>query len=257
MKEIVIKAKLRDKLGKEHAKKLRRQGIIPAVVYGAETPPLSLEVEAKSFLALLRSGLGENVIITLNIDDQKNGDKKVLIRELQRDPVWGNILHVDFQQISLSKKLTIKVPIHLVGIPIGVQQDGGILQHVLRELEVECLPTDIPEKIEVDVANLKIGDSIHVGDVKLEKGQMLSDPQGSIVSVVHPTVFKEPEVAPAAAVEEPEVITEKKEAAEKEEAEKGKEAKGEKKEEPAKGAKEEKSAEAKSPGKEEKKREGK
>jgi large subunit ribosomal protein L25 len=257
MKEIVITAKPRDKLGKEHAKKLRRKGIIPAVVYGAETPSLPLEVDAKSFHALLRSGLGENVIITLNIDDQKNGDKKVLIRELQRDPVWGEILHVDFQQISLSKKLTIKVPIHLVGIPIGVQQDGGILQHVLRELEVECLPTEIPEKIEVDVANLKIGDSIHVGDVKLEKAQILTDQQGSIVSVVHPTVFKEPEVAPAAAVEEPEVITEKKEGVEKEEAEKGKEAKAEKKEETTKGAKEERSAETKSSGKEEKKKEGK
>lgn len=257
MNEIVIKAKLRNKLGKEHAKKMRRNGIIPGVVYGAEMSPLSLEVEAKSFHALLRSGLGENVIITLNIDDPKNGDKKVLIRELQRDPVWGEILHVDFQQISLSKKLAIKVPIHLVGVSIGVQQDGGILQHVLRELEVECLPTDIPEKIEVDVTTLKIGDSIHVGDIKLEKGQILSDPQGSIVSVVPPTVFKEPEVAPAATVEEPEVITAKKEGEEKEEAEKGKEGKAEKKEEPAKGAKEEKPAEAKSPGKEEKKKEGK
>jgi large subunit ribosomal protein L25 len=249
MKEIVIKAKPRDKMGKEHAKKLRRKGLIPAVVYGADMSPLPLEVEAKAFHALLRSGLGENVIITLNIDDQKNGDKKVLIREIQRDPVWGNILHIDFQQISLTEKLTINVPIHLVGIPIGVQQDGGILQHVLRELEVECLPTDIPEKIEVDVANLKIGDSIHVGDIKAEKVEILSDPLGSIVSVVPPTVFKEPEVAPAAAEEEPEVITEKKEEEEKE-------AKAEKKEEPEKGAKEEKSAEAKSP-KPEKKKEGK
>jgi large subunit ribosomal protein L25 len=251
MKEVVIKATPRDKLGKEHVKKLRRKGIIPAVVYGAETSPLPLEVEAKSFLALLRSGLGENVIITLDIEDPKNGDKKVLIRELQRDPVGGNILHVDFQQISLSKKLTIKVPIHLIGTPIGVQQDGGILQHALRELEVECLPTEIPEKVEVDVSGLKIGDSIHVGDVRLEGGQILSDPQGSIVSVVPPTVFKEPEVAPAAVAEEPEVITEKKEEGEE------KEAKAEKKEEPAKGAKEEKSAETKSSGKEEKKKEGK
>jgi large subunit ribosomal protein L25 len=251
MKEIVINAKARDKLGKEHAKKLRRGGMIPAVVYGAETSPLPLEVEAKSFHALLRSGLGENVIVTLNIDDQKNGDKKVLIREVQRDPVWGDILHVDFQQVSLTKKLTINVPVRLVGAPIGVQQDGGILQHVLRELELECLPTDIPEKIEVDVANLKIGDSIHVGDIKLEKVEILSDPQGSIVSVVPPTVFKEPEVAPAAAAEEPEVITEKKEEEEK------KEDKAEKKEEPEKGTKDEKAAEAKSAGKEEKKKEGK
>jgi len=250
MREIMLKAKARDKFGKEHVKKLRRKGVIPAVVYGAEISPLPLEVEAKSFHALLRSGLGENVIITLNIDDPKNGDKKVLIREIQRDPVWGNILHIDFQQISLTKKLTINVPVHLVGTPLGVQQDGGILQHVLRELEVECLPTDIPEKIEVDVSNLKIGDSIHVGDIKLEGAELLSDPQGSIVSVVPPTIFKEPEVAPAAAAEEPEVITEKKEEEEKEE-----EAK--KKEEPEKGVKEEKPAGPKAPEKEEKKKEGK
>lgn len=250
MREIMLKAKARDKFGKEHVKKLRRKGVIPAVVYGAEISPLPLEVEAKSFHALLRSGLGENVIITLNIDDPKNGDKKVLIREIQRDPVLGNILHIDFQQISLTKKLTINVPVHLVGAPLGVQQDGGILQHVLRELEVECLPTDIPEKIEVDVSNLKIGDSIHVGDIKLEGAELLSDPQGSIVSVVPPTIFKEPEVAPAAAAEEPEVITEKKEEEEKEE-----EAK--KKEEPEKGVKEEKPAGPKAPEKEEKKKEGK
>jgi large subunit ribosomal protein L25 len=254
MKEIVIKAKARVKLGKEHAKKLRREGIIPAVVYGAQTTPLPLEVEAKGFYALLRSGLGENIIVTLDIDDSKNGDKKVLIRELQRDPVWGTILHIDFQQISLTQKLTINIPIHLVGTSIGVQQDGGILQHVLRELEVECLPTDIPEKVEVDVAGLKIGDSIHVGDIKLEHVEILTDPQGSIVSVVPPTVFKEPEVAPAATAEEPEVITEKKE---EEEEEKKKETKAEKKEEPEKSAKDEKSADSKSAGKEEKKKEGK
>lgn len=250
MKEIVIKAKARDKLGKEHAKKLRREGVIPAVVYGAQTAPLALEVEAKAFQALLRSGLGENIIVSLNIDDPKNGNKKVLIRELQRDPVWGDILHIDFQQISLTKRLTINVPVHLLGTSVGVQQDGGILQHVLRELEVQCLPTDIPEKVEVDVTNLKIGDSIHVGDIKLESVEILSDAQGSIVSVVPPTVFKEPEVAPAAAGEEPEVITEKKEEEEKEE-------KAEKKEEPEKGAKDEKPADAKSAGKEEKKKEGK
>lgn len=248
MKEVALKVKVRNELGKEHMKKLRRRGIIPAVVYGAETSPLPLEVEAKAFHALLRSGLGENVIITLNFDDQKNGDKKVLIREIQRDPVWEDILHVDFQQISLTKKLTINVPIELLGTPVGVQQDGGILQHVLRELEVECLPTEIPEKIEVDVTNLKIGDSVHVGDIKLEKAEILSDPHGSIVSVVPPTVFKEPEVAPAAAEEEPEVIGEKKEEEEE---------KAEKKEEPEKGAKEDKSAKADSAGKEEKKKEGK
>lgn len=262
MKEVVLKAKSREKLGKEHAKKLRKNGIIPAVVYGLETKTLPLEIESKSFYALLRGGLGENVIITLELYDKKDGKKQVLIREVQRDPVRGDIVHVDFHQILLTQKIAIEVPIHLVGTPEGVKE-GGILQYVLRELKVECLPTAIPEKIEVDVSHLKIGDSIHVADIKVENVDVLSDPQSSVVTVVPPTIFKEAEVAPAVAEGEPEVITEKKEEKEeeKEEEEKGKEAKAEKK--PPEGAKEEKKpaqtgarpgAEG---GKEEKKKEGK
>jgi len=245
MKEVVLKVRPRVKVGKEYAKKLRRGGFIPAVVYGQQTPSLPLEIETKSFYAFLRSGLGENILVTLTIGDQKDGERKVLIREIQRDPVTGDILHVDFHEISLTKKLTIQVPIHLVGMPAGVK-DGGILQHVLRDLEVECLPTAIPEKIEVDVDHLKIGDSIHVADIKMEDVEILSDPESSIVSVVPPTVFKEAEVAPAVAEEEPEVITEKKEEEkeeekEKEEKEKGKEVKAEKKS--TEGGKEEKKKE--------------
>ncbi|MGB8657455.1 MAG: 50S ribosomal protein L25/general stress protein Ctc [Candidatus Zixiibacteriota bacterium] len=253
MKEVVLKAKVREKRGKEQVKKLRKLGVIPAVVYGPETPSLPLEIETKSFNALLRGGLEENVIITLELDDKQDGSKKVLIREVQRDPVRGDIVHIDFHQISLAKKITIEVPIHLSGTPQGVK-DGGILQHVLRELKVECLPTAIPERIEVDVSHLKIGDSIHVADIKVENVEMLTDLQSSIASVVPPTVFKEAEVAPAAAEAEPEVITEKKaEGEEEKEEEKGKETKGEKK--PAEGGKaEKKPAEA---GKEEKKKEQK
>ncbi len=250
MKEIVLKARHREKSGKEYAKKLRRDGFIPAVLYGPESPAVSLEIETKSFQTLLRGGLGENVIVTLLLDEKKDGQRKVLIREIQRDPVNGNILHLDFHQISLTKKLTIEVPIHLVGTPEGVS-DGGILQHVLRELEVECLPTAIPEKIEVDVSSLKIGDSFHVADIKVENVEILSDPKSSVVTVVPPTVFKEPEVAAAVAEEEPEVIGEKKEGEEEKEEEK----KEEKEEEKGKEAKaEKKSAEG---GKETPKKEGK
>jgi large subunit ribosomal protein L25 len=254
MKEVVLKVEPREKLGKEHAKKLRRNGFIPAVVYGPETPSRPLAIDSKTFYALLRGGLGENVIITLEMDEERDGKKQVLIREVQRDPVRGDIVHVDFHQISLTQKITIEVPIHLVGAPEGVK-DGGILQYALRELKVECLPTAIPEKIEVDVSHLKIGDSIHVADIKVENVVILSDLQSSVASVVPPTIFKEAEAAPAAVEGEPEVITEKKEEGEegKAEEEKGKEAKGEKK--PAEGAK----AEKKPPegGKEEKKKEGK
>jgi len=244
MKEVELKARPREKVGKQYAKKLRRSGFIPAVVYGPETPTLPLEIESRSFNALLREGISENVIITLSVDGQKNGKRKVLIREIQRDPVKGDILHVDFHQISLTKKLTLEVPIHLVGEPVGVKE-GGILQHVLRMLEVECLPTAIPDKIEIDVSNLKIGDSIHVGDIRVENVEILSDPKSSIVSVVPPTVFKEAEAVPTATEEEPEVITEKKEEEKEEERkeEKGKEAKAEKK--PAEGEKGEKKKEEK------------
>jgi large subunit ribosomal protein L25 len=248
MKEFVLKAKPRERVGKEHAKKLRRNGFIPAVVYGQRAASLPLEIEAKSFQTLLRGGLGENVLVTLSISDGEDGEKKVLIREIQRDPVKGNIVHLDFHEVSLTKKLSIQVPIHLLGMPEGVKE-GGILQHVLRELEVQCLPTAIPEKIEVDVNHLKIGDSIHVSDLQLVNVEIVSDPQSSIVSVVPPTVFKEPEVAAAAAEEEPEVITEKKEEEEEKEKEekkeekKEKEAKAEKK--PAEGGKEEQKKEGK------------
>ena len=262
MEEVILKVKRREKVGKEHAKKLRRSGFIPAVVYGAETPSSPLAIESKSFYALLRGGLGENVINTLEMEDQKDGKKQVLIREVQRDPVRGDVVHVDFHQISLTQKITIEVPIHLVGTPEGVKE-GGILQYALRELKVECLPTAIPENIEVDVSHLKIGDSIHVADIPVETVVILSDPQSSVASVVPPTIFKEAEVAPAAAEGEPEVITEKKEEEEekKEEEEKGKEAKAEKK--PPEGGKEEKKAAQTGArpgaegGKEEKKKEGK
>jgi len=245
MEEIELRAKPREESGKEYAKKLRKNGFVPAVLYGPETKTLALEVETKSFLSLLRGGLGENVIVTLLLDDKKDSQRKVLVREVQRDPVTGAILHLDFHQISLTKKLTIQVPIHLVGTPVGVD-DGGILQHALRDLEIECLPTAIPEKIEVDVSHLKIGDSVHVADIKVENAEILSDSKSSIVSVVPPTVFKEPEVAAPVAEEEPEVIGEKEgeeEKKEEKEEEKGKEAKAEKK--PAEGGKEEQKKEGK------------
>jgi large subunit ribosomal protein L25 len=255
MKEITIEARKRTGTGKEKAKKLRKKGIIPAVVYGPGDEPLPLEINAQSLNSILREGKGENVIITLNIDGGQNG-KKVLIREIQHDPVLGDILHVDFQHVLLTKKITVKVPVHLVGIPIGVSKDGGILQYVLRELEVECLPTDIPEKVEFDVSNLKIGDSIHVKDAKLEKATILSDAEGSIVTVVPPTIFKEEVVPAAAEVTEPEVITEKKaeegEEAEAEEGKEGKEAKGKEAAKPGKETKAEK-PEPGAKGKEEKK----
>lgn len=226
MQEITLQAKHRRELGKKGAKIVRAQGRIPAVLYGPDSKPTALSLDAKSLYTLLQTGRGENVLINLNIENGKTVSKKVLIREVQHDPVRGNVIHVDFQSILLTKKITVKVPIQIVGVPIGVRADGGIMQFVLRELEVECLPTEIPEKVEIDVSELKIGDGIHVRDVKLAKVTLLSDPQGSIVTVVPP--MKEEVVAPVVtAPTEPEVITERKpEEGEEEVPAEGKEAKG-------------------------------
>lgn len=257
MKEVNLEVKQRESRGKEKAKKLRKNGIVPAVVYGAGEEALPLEVNLKDLNALFKATKGENVIINLNIDDGKLESRKVLLREVQKDPVWDNVLHVDFQHISLTEKITVKIPIHLVGLSTGVKNQGGILEHVLRELEIKCLPTEVPQHIDVDVTELKIGDAIHVKDLKLEKVEILTDPDRSIVTVVPPTVFKEPEVA--AVVEEgkePELVGAEKEGEETTEGEEGKEekegeAKAEAKEEKKEGRREEKKE------KKEEKKEGK
>jgi large subunit ribosomal protein L25 len=239
MKEILLEAKTRERKGTRKVKKVRKEGIIPAVVYGPGEDSIALELDEKSFVQCIREGVSESVIITLKIDNDSSKEKKVLIREIQHDPVWERILHVDFQHISMVKKITVTVPIHLVGTAAGVL-DGGILQPSIRELEVECLPTDIPERVEVDVTHLKIGDAMHVKDIHLEKVTVLTDLDGSVVSVVPPTVYKEPEVKVAEeAVVEPEVVGEEKPEEAKEKTEKEakaekKEAKAEKKEEPKK-----------------------
>ncbi|HEX9916437.1 MAG TPA: 50S ribosomal protein L25/general stress protein Ctc [candidate division Zixibacteria bacterium] len=246
MKEVNLEVKKRESRGKEKAKKLRKSEIIPAVVYGAGEEALPLEVKLKDLKAFFKATKGENVIINLNIDDGKLESRKVLLREVQKDPVWDNILHVDFQHISLTEKITVKIPIHLIGLSTGVKNQGGILEHVLRELEIKCLPTEVPQHIDVDVTELEIGDVIHVKDLKVEKLEILTDPDRSIVTVVPPTVFKEPEVA--AVVEEgkePELVGAEKEGEEAAEGEEGKEekegeAKAETKEEKKEGRREEK-----------------
>ncbi|MGH8004463.1 MAG: 50S ribosomal protein L25/general stress protein Ctc [Limisphaerales bacterium] len=256
MKEVTFKVQARKEAGKEKAKKFRAQGLLPGIVYG-EGKSTPVVFNAHEFENLYHSIHGENVLINLEIEEGGKETKKTLIREIQREPVWGKILHVDFQHVSLTKKITVKVPVHLIGTPVGVKDTGGILQHTFRELEISCLPTEIPQHIDVDVSLLKIGDSVHVRDLKFAAGiQILVDPDLSVASVVPPTIIKEGELEAAAEVAEPEVITERK-PEEGEEAEEGVEAKGKDKK-PAEAKGEKKAAEpAKAEKKEEKKAEKK
>ncbi len=209
-----LNVSLREGTGKESNKKLRIAGLVPGVVYKKGEPTASLNVDRKNFSKAIHTEAGENVIIKLHMDGaKKRKERTVIIKEIQKDPVKDHFLHVDFQEISLTETLKVKVPIEGKGEAIGVKQDGGVLQHVMWETEIECLPTDIPEKIEVDVANLKIGDSLHAKDLTPPAGvNILADPEAVVFSVEHPKTVEEAVAAPAEGeMTEPEVIKEKKE----------------------------------------------
>ncbi len=233
MEQIELKAEIRTEIGKQKNKHLREKGLIPAVVYrqGKETVPL--KIPAGEVNRVLHTEHGENVVIALTVtgDAKQKKERLVMIKEVQSEPIYGGILHVDFHEISLSEKLKVHVPVEPKGEPVGVKQDVGVLEHTLREVEVECLVTQIPNHLEVDVSQLQIGDSLHVRDLIAPEGvQILTDPELTIFTVKPPE--KVEEVAPVEAeVAEPEVITERKaeaEGEEKEGKEKGKAEEGKK-----------------------------
>ncbi len=215
MEEIFLDVEIRKEIGSGKAKDLRDAGFIPAVIYGQERQAQAVKVGHKQLLQLLHQRGLENVVINLKIkDDKKAKGRPCLIKEVQHDPVKGDIIHVDFNEISLTEVIKVNVPVVAKGEPAGVKQEGGSLEHILWEIEVECLPTDIPKGIEVDVSVLKIGDSIHIKDINFPANiKVLTSPEAIVLSVTAP--IKE-EVAAPEAVEgeekqEPEVIKEKKE----------------------------------------------
>ena len=219
MDQISLKANLREGKGKEVAKKLRRSGQVPAVVYHRGEKSVHITVVDREISKILHAAGGENILISLTIEKKgapaSGGSvsggrpRAVIIKEIQHDPVKRNILHVDFNEISLTEKITVEVEVVAQGEPVGVKQEGGILEHSLRELKIQCLPTDIPKHIDVDVSALKLNDSVHVRDLKLsDKIKVLNDPDTLLFQVK----FHEEKVeAVAAETPELEVIREKKE----------------------------------------------
>lgn len=214
MEEILLEAQLRTELGRAKVKELKIKGFIPAVVYFSGKESLALKLPRKQFMRLMHEHHLESAVVNLKVtDDKKEKNRPCLVKEIQHDPVHGDVIHVDFNEISLTKAIKVNVPVTVKGEPAGVKQEGGSLEHILWEIEVECLPTAIPKNIEVDVSSLKIGDSIHVKDLVPPAGvQILNDPSAIIVSVAAP-MKEEVLAAPVEGEEtqEPEVIKEKKE----------------------------------------------
>ena len=212
MANATLKASRRDTSGKGAARKLRGTGQVPAVLYGHGDRTESLAVDAHELDLLLHHVNPENTLIGLEIDGKRSD---VLIRELQRHPWRPEVLHVDFLLVHGDELLKLDVPVRLVGTPVGVRDQGGVLDQVLYELHVECLPRNIPEAAEVDISGLAVGDSVRVGDISIPNVTILMDGELPVASVLHPRVEEE---APAAEEEapEPEVLRSKAAAGEEE-----------------------------------------
>lgn len=207
MHEITLTARKRPEFGKTPVKKLRGQGLVPAVVYGHGQAAIPISLEAKELLPLFKSAFGENTIITLKLDDGTS--LKAVIRETQTEPIRNRLLHLDLQQIRMDEKIKVKVPVETTGTPEGVKNQGGILEHIMDTVEVACLPGDIPEKIVVDISALKVGQSFHVRDISLERIEVISDKSQVIATVIAPIVEEAPasEAEAASEPKEPEVIS--------------------------------------------------
>lgn len=184
MAQVQLTAQARSDTGKGAAHRLRFAGGIPGIVYGPDHEPVMISVETRSFQKMMREMQGGAVLVNLTVDGASDGAMKVLIKEVQRDPVTSQPLHMDLIRVSLDKPVHLVVPIQLTGMPVGVKLEGGFMDHVLREVEVACLPMDIPDVIDIDVTGLNVGDSLHVSDIPTEKFEILT-PADRVIAAVH------------------------------------------------------------------------
>jgi len=209
METTILNAEMRTETRKIQVKKLRNSGLVPAVCYANGKDAVTLKVNSKELYHVIHTKAGENVLITLKIAGGKTQkEKTVLIKELQVDPLKGHVIHVDFNEISLTKEIQVKVPVMTKGEAKNVTKEGGIVEHIIWEIEVECLPTSIPEKIQVDISEMSIGDTIHVKDLPIPEGvKVLNDPELVVFNGKPPVKEEEVEAVPGEEeAAEPEVI---------------------------------------------------
>jgi len=222
MDQIIVEGKPRDDRGKNAARRMRREGQVPAVLYGGEGGSLTLAVNAKQLAAILRSQSGHNTIFKVKLP---TGEQPAMLKDWQVDPLIGSLLHVDLLRVAMDVRMRVKVPIHTFGEPQGVKLQGGIFEMVTREVEIECLPSDIPTEIRVDISELMIGKQLRMSDLPIDtaKIKLVTDPLRVAAHVVALRAEEEKPAeavaAEAAAPAEPEVIKKgKKEAEEGEQA---------------------------------------
>jgi len=211
METFTVEGKVREERGKNAARRTRVTGMVPAVLYGGRKDSISLSVNAKQVSKILRSETGHNTIFTVQVAG--GGEEKAMVKDWQVDPVSGSLLHVDLLRIAMDVRMRVRVPVHTFGEAQGVKLQGGIFEMVTREVEIECLPGDIPEEYKVDVTDMTIGKQLRAADLPIDpaKIKLVTDPQRVLAHVV--TLKAEAEVTPEAAAvaaeagpAEPEVI---------------------------------------------------
>ncbi len=228
MKETKLTAKPRVGKGSGEAGRLRRTGWFPAVVYGEGRPGVDIQLNEHDFVMMLRTHRSENMIVDLVVEGTEK-PYKVMLKAMQHHPITGRVIHLDFYEVSMTRKIEVELPVKLVGVPTGVANEGGILEHVLRALTVQCLPGDLIEELELDVSALSVGKTLRVRDMKIDtaKYRIMDDPDQVIAAVAAPRTEEEEkaEADAAATAAGPEVLTEKKAEEGEEGAEKGKDGK--------------------------------
>jgi large subunit ribosomal protein L25 len=212
--DAVLEATVRETFGKNEARRTRREGRVPAVIYGGSSngagrDATPIAVEPKALLKILHSESGANTLISLKLGG--SGDAKVLVKEYQLDPVTHQVLHADFYRVAMDRAITVTIPVNVKGEPKGVKQQGGVLEFIRREIEIECLPGDIPEHIDVDTSELMLHQGIRLRDIATDpKWKPVTDPDTMLVHVIMPKAEEEPAAADVAATPtaaaEPEVI---------------------------------------------------
>jgi len=217
MKSLALSASPRTQTRRKGARKIRSGGRIPAIIYGRHNPPQNLEIDSKQFDELVHKAHTEIILVDLTVEGDAKPARLALVQDVQHHPLSGQILHVDLHEVKADEKVSIEVPVEAVGTPDGVKNGGGTLEHVRFRVRVRCLPKDLPEQINVDVTHLKVGETLHIGEIPAPAGvEILGDKKIPVLAVAAPVAEAAAETAtPAAgeAAKQPEMIKEKKEEA--------------------------------------------
>jgi large subunit ribosomal protein L25 len=200
-KAVVLEVQPREATGTNVCRRMRRQGLVPGNVYGLDRPPFKVAVNPRRIDDVLRLGSGVNTVFQLTLVGEQR-TREAMIKELQRDPVSDRPLHVDFIRVDPTKKVTVSVPVRLIGVPEGVKNEGGIVDFVQREVKLECLPTDIPEHLDVDVSALHMNQYVSVSDLRVDEGvKLVEDPTQILAVVTAPRAEEAPTEEAAVAAE--------------------------------------------------------